>query len=71
MKGQQDEQGEEQGGEQGEEQGEEQEQKQGQQQTTLRITTTDDKVIEIQIDGEIKSIQSQAGGGAQQQGQQQ
>lgn len=40
----------------------------GQQQTTLRITTSEGKVVEVQIEGEVQSIQSQTGG--MQQGQQ-
>ncbi|MTI80528.1 MAG: sugar ABC transporter substrate-binding protein [Firmicutes bacterium] len=83
--GQQQQQGQQQGGQQGQQdqqqqqgqnqQGQQQQQQQGQgqqgqQKTTLRITTEEGKVVEVQIDGNVQSIQSQAGGG-QQQGQQQ
>lgn len=46
-------------------------QQQGQaQKTTLKITTNEGKVVEVQIDGEVQTIESQAGGQQGQQGQQ-
>lgn len=56
-----------QGGGQGGEQG-----KGGQgQKTMLKITTQDGKTMEVQIDGEVKKIESMSGGQGQKQGQQQ
>ncbi len=40
---------------------------QGQQKTNLRITTSDGKVVEVQIDGQVQSIESDSGGEQQQQ----
>lgn len=48
-----------------------QSQQQAQKKTTLKITTSEGKVIEVQIDGEVQSIESQSGGAQGGQGQQQ
>lgn len=65
--GGEDQQGSQQGSSQGGEQG-----KQGQgKKTMLRITTQDGKTMEVQIDGEVKKIESMGGGQGQGQGQQQ
>ncbi|WP_034639187.1 sugar ABC transporter substrate-binding protein [Desulfofalx alkaliphila] len=57
---------------QNQDQGQAQNQEGGQQQSTLRITTNDGKVVEVQIDGEIQSIEAQPqNGGGQQAGQEQ
>lgn len=56
-------------------QGGQQQSQQGQKQTTLKITTSEGKKVEVQIDGEVQSIESSSGGqqgkqGGQQGGQQ-
>lgn len=51
-----------------------QQSQQGQKQTTLKITTSEGKMVEVQVDGEVQTIESSSGGqqsGQQQGGQQQ